>query len=46
MRAFFRMQIDDIYQWEVPTMDREKFLTRFLPLVGGKENTSLCEFQD
>lgn len=27
-------------------MDREKFLTRFLPLVGGKENTSLCEFQD
>lgn len=27
-------------------MDREKFLTDFLPLVGGKENTSLCEFQD
>ena len=27
-------------------MDREKFLTEFLPLVGGKENTSLCEFQD
>lgn len=27
-------------------MDCEKFLTRFLPLVGGKENTSLCEFQD
>ena len=27
-------------------MDREKFLSGFLPLVGGKENTSLCEFQD
>lgn len=27
-------------------MDREKFLTEFLPLVGGKENTSLCEFQE
>ena len=27
-------------------MDRETFLTKFLPLVGGKENTSLCEFQD
>lgn len=27
-------------------MDREKFLETLLPLVGGKENTSLCEFQD
>ena len=26
-------------------MDREKFLEQLLPLVGGKENTSLCEFQ-
>lgn len=27
-------------------MDREKFLDTLLPLVGGKDNTSLCEFQD
>ena len=27
-------------------MDREKFLEALLPLVGGSENTSLCEFQD
>ena len=27
-------------------MDREKFLEKLFPLVGGKENTSLCEFQD
>ena len=26
-------------------MDREKFLEQLLPLVGGNENTSLCEFQ-
>ena len=26
-------------------MDREKFLETLLPLVGGKDNTSLCEFQ-
>lgn len=26
-------------------MDREKFLSDILPLIGGKENTSLCEFQ-
>lgn len=25
-------------------MDRERFLQSLLPLVGGKENTSLCEF--
>ena len=27
-------------------MDREKFLKKLFPLIGGKENTSLCEFQD
>ena len=27
-------------------MDREKFLAALLPLVGGRDNTSLCEFQD
>ena len=27
-------------------MDREKFLEKLFPLIGGKENTSLCEFQD
>ena len=27
-------------------MDREKFLEELFPLIGGKENTSLCEFQD
>lgn len=27
-------------------MDREKFLSGFLPLIGGKENTSLCGFQE
>ena len=27
-------------------MDREKFLETLLPLVGGKDNTSLCEFQN
>lgn len=26
-------------------MDRERFLERFLPLAGGRENTSLCEFR-
>lgn len=26
-------------------MDREQFLASFFPLVGGQENTSLCEFQ-
>lgn len=27
-------------------MDREKFLAELFPLIGGKENTSLCEFRD
>lgn len=27
-------------------MDREKFLTGLYPLIGGKTNTSLCDFQD
>ena len=27
-------------------MDREKFLSGLLPWVGGRDNTSLCEFQD
>ena len=27
-------------------MDCEKFLEKLFPLIGGKENTSLCEFQD
>ena len=27
-------------------MDREKFLEELFPLIGGKENTRLCEFQD
>lgn len=27
-------------------MDREKFLTGLYPLIGGKDNTSLCDFQD
>ena len=27
-------------------MDREKFRAALLPLVGGRDNTSLCEFQD
>lgn len=26
-------------------MDREQFLASFFPLVGGRDNTSLCEFQ-
>lgn len=27
-------------------MDCEKFLEKLFPLVGGRDNTSLCEFQD
>lgn len=27
-------------------MDREKFLAELFPFIGGKENTSLCEFRD
>ena len=26
-------------------MDREQFLQQLFPLIGGKDNTSLCEFQ-